>query len=354
MTLPVGTISMSQVNTELGYASTATISLGDAAVRSLAGVPTGAIGMNDLQGKSSAWAGTYSTNTLTGGTNLRTWALANGWNGSSIATVTIDNCYIASTNGSPALTVDGSWPGGLTINITSTAKIFGKGGNGGDQNTATWGKNGNRGWDAIELGSSLSLPGLGVLYLVNNGYICGGGGGGGTGYAGGGGGAGGGRGGYSQNTGIGGSGGTPPSGSGGDGANYTTGSISWGTGGGGGYSVFGGGGSGGFPSAGGQYGRGGGAGGGGGGRVTIYTSGGGNGGAYFAGTMTAGNNAAYVSGTPSQSGGGGGGGGFGAVGGEGYVGAIAYTGGSAGKAINLNGKLINTGGSTGVFYGAIS
>ncbi len=53
MVLPTGTISMSQVNTELGRSATATISLGESAVRSLAGVPSGAISMNDLRGKSA-------------------------------------------------------------------------------------------------------------------------------------------------------------------------------------------------------------------------------------------------------------------------------------------------------------
>lgn len=53
MTLPTGTISMSQVNTELGRSSTASISLGESAVRTLAGVPSGAISMNDLRGKSN-------------------------------------------------------------------------------------------------------------------------------------------------------------------------------------------------------------------------------------------------------------------------------------------------------------
>jgi hypothetical protein len=53
MTLPVGTISMSQVNDELGLPSTTNISLNQANVRALAGVPSGTISMNDLRGKSN-------------------------------------------------------------------------------------------------------------------------------------------------------------------------------------------------------------------------------------------------------------------------------------------------------------
>ena len=53
MALPTGTISMSQVNTELGRSSTATISLGETAVRTLAGVASGAISMDNLRGKSN-------------------------------------------------------------------------------------------------------------------------------------------------------------------------------------------------------------------------------------------------------------------------------------------------------------
>lgn len=53
MTLPAsGPLSLSQVNVELGNPSTATISLNDANVRTLANVPSGAISMQNLLGKS--------------------------------------------------------------------------------------------------------------------------------------------------------------------------------------------------------------------------------------------------------------------------------------------------------------
>lgn len=51
MALPTGTISMSQVNTELRRPATQTISLNEAPVRQLAGIPSGTISMSDLQGK---------------------------------------------------------------------------------------------------------------------------------------------------------------------------------------------------------------------------------------------------------------------------------------------------------------
>ncbi len=55
MTLPAsGAISLSQVAVELGRASTATTSLTETAVRDLAGVPSGAISLTDLYGKSAA------------------------------------------------------------------------------------------------------------------------------------------------------------------------------------------------------------------------------------------------------------------------------------------------------------
>ena len=55
MTTPTGTISLSDVNTELGLSSTALITMNDAAVRNLAGVGGSGtiITMDDLRGKSS-------------------------------------------------------------------------------------------------------------------------------------------------------------------------------------------------------------------------------------------------------------------------------------------------------------
>ena len=48
-----GAISLSNVNVELGRSSTAQISLGETAVRNLAGVASGAISLSNLYGKSS-------------------------------------------------------------------------------------------------------------------------------------------------------------------------------------------------------------------------------------------------------------------------------------------------------------
>jgi hypothetical protein len=56
---------MSQVNTELGLAATTTISLNQANVRALAGVPSGAISMSNLYGKSNIPAPQFNNgNTL--------------------------------------------------------------------------------------------------------------------------------------------------------------------------------------------------------------------------------------------------------------------------------------------------
>lgn len=66
MTLPsaYNTITMAQVNTELGRASNAAINLNETAVRTLAGVPSGIITMHDMHGKSAAVLSFNDTNIL--------------------------------------------------------------------------------------------------------------------------------------------------------------------------------------------------------------------------------------------------------------------------------------------------
>jgi hypothetical protein len=184
-----GTAGVS-IAAELGVGATTQISLNDANVRSLAGVPSGAIIMpTNFYGKPSGFTATISTSQSD--FNLRTWALANGWNGTSPASITIaSGVYIwSNTAGTPALTTGSPWAGGLTI--INNGFIIGRGGNGATgRNTA-----GASGSVGISLGVSCSI--------TNNNYICGGGGGGSTNDGNQGGGGGGGAGGANGGNGYG-------------------------------------------------------------------------------------------------------------------------------------------------------
>lgn len=210
MTLPAsGAISLSDVNTELGYSSTAQISLNDSAVRTLAGVSSGAISLQDLQGKSNTFSFTISSNTAD--VNLRTAALAAGWNGSAVLYATIASgvvVYSTSTSNA-ALTVSGSFPNG--VYLTNSGTILGKGGDGGNGGGYSSANTpGTAGGTGMTVSSAISI--------TNNGRISGGGGGGAggpvyedglSGYTYGGGGGGGGIG--NSNAGV---GGTAPNGNG--------------------------------------------------------------------------------------------------------------------------------------------
>jgi hypothetical protein len=75
MTLPTGTITMAQVAAELGR-PLAGVNLNDGLVRLLAGRPSGAISMSDLQGKSGGVNGSFAV-----------------FNGGSIAGININQPY---------------------------------------------------------------------------------------------------------------------------------------------------------------------------------------------------------------------------------------------------------------------
>ena len=182
------------INVELGYSGTAQISLNDAAVRTLLGKASGAISLNDAYGKANQFAFTISSNQTNA--NLRTLAVNAGWNQTSKVVATISGgVYISSNStGTPALTVNGSFPGG--VELVNNGFIVGMGGAGGTGS-------GSQGGGSAGSSGGLSLS-VSVAASINNaGTIAGGGGGGGGGegagangpygteYAGGGGGGGG-------------------------------------------------------------------------------------------------------------------------------------------------------------------
>jgi hypothetical protein len=325
-----GTSSPVSVAQELGLGLTSTISMNQSNVRTLAGVGGSgtAWSMSSLYGKANAFNGTISSNQTN--LNLRTWALANGWNGSTAATITVaGGVYIYSTvQSTPGLTINGSWPGGITL--INNGFIMGKGG------YAQALSAGNQaGGVAISLGVSCSI--------VNNSYIGGGGGGGGNNRynVAGGGGAGGGD--VYFSGGITSAGGGPGS----TGANGVNTPGLGGTNGGAGGRI--------FPGTGGSGGRTDGV----DANAITAAGAGGGGGAVYASKATVTSGAGGAGGaaggnyTVFGSLGGGGGGGWGASGGAGdpFGGGIAA--GAGGRAIQLNGyTATRTGGGT--TYGAVS
>lgn len=181
-----GTTAGQSIEIENGGNGTTQISMNDAAVRSLAGVPSGTITMpTDFWGKSNTF--TFSISAPTSNLNLRSAAVAAGWGGTSqvIATINSGVEISSSSTGSYALTVDGAWPGG--VSLINNGIVIGKGGSGGSGaffSTFAGGRGGQRiNQPSVSFSPATGPGGPGLLVssavsITNNNTIAGGGGGG--------------------------------------------------------------------------------------------------------------------------------------------------------------------------------
>lgn len=179
-----GTISIQQINAEFGRGNNLNAYRGTTWFTPAGASGTfssGAISMNefyDKQPNSPTFSFTISSNQTNA--NLRTLAVNAGWNQSSAVNATISGGVVvySTSTGTPALTVNGSFPGGVTL--VNNGTILGCGGAAGAGRpfaTTSSAYNGSAG------GLALSVS-VGVSINNGSGRIAGGGGGGGGGQGG--------------------------------------------------------------------------------------------------------------------------------------------------------------------------
>jgi len=193
---PSGPLSLSQIQTEFGGSNPISMSEyyrgGPFVTTNNTNVPTsGTIAISNFYNAVKQFAFTISSNYTTP-QNLRSLALAAGWNGADPVLATNTAIISSNTTGTAALTISGSFPAGVIF--VNNGTIVGMGGAGGIGGPSFG--NGGAGGTALSVSTAVS---------VNNGSgtIAGGGGGGGGGSAGGSGGIlGGGGGGGGGRTGL--------------------------------------------------------------------------------------------------------------------------------------------------------
>ena len=115
-----GALPASEINTELGLSSTAQISIGSTATRTLAGVASGAIAFSNFYGKSNSVTAALTISANQTNYTLNPAAVAGYSAGKTTVNFIINSgVYIYSTStGTPALTITG-FASGDVINITN-------------------------------------------------------------------------------------------------------------------------------------------------------------------------------------------------------------------------------------------
>ena len=176
MPLPAnGEISLNQIHLEAGGVSSTTCSLNDTDIRELVDkAPEEISRFSDFYGTQREFRITISSTLVD--LDLRQFALDNGWDGQEPAYITIPSGIAirgsVDNNSTAALTISGSWPGGVTL--INNGIIEGRGGAGGTGGIQ--GANGNAG-----RAGGRALRATTACFVQNTGIIRGGGGGGGGG-----------------------------------------------------------------------------------------------------------------------------------------------------------------------------
>ena len=175
-----GSTTGQSIALELGLGATTQISLNDSAVRTLAGVPSGAIIIpTNFYGKSS----TVTIN-LTIASNTKNYNIFSNKGGSYVAGKSIINLtvnsgiVVGSTSTSTyAMDTGSGWTSGDVINITNNGYICGKGGIGGHGGTNA----NHQGQAGTASGPAINMQWSITTFTNSSGYVYSGGGGGGGG-----------------------------------------------------------------------------------------------------------------------------------------------------------------------------
>lgn len=167
---------MSEVNLELQRSAIATISLGETAVRKLAGIPSGTISFSSLYNKALEITVVIPGDNYSFDSSIHLYPLVvNALGGRSLSdtevVIVTSGIKVSYSTAVPCFDFR-SWPYCRKLTLVNNGEIVGRGGNGGEAGQR-WSNPGYPG------GAAIGLPPYRLL-IQNNGLLSGGGGGGGA------------------------------------------------------------------------------------------------------------------------------------------------------------------------------